>query len=79
MIAFHLRDGVALGHQFLPVELERHLAGWIEFTRDELKLNEQPRRAAGVVVAFLAWLRTHDVRDQEADFGRREVFAGAAS
>ena len=73
----HLRDGVALGLQLLAVELERHLAGRIELARDELQLDEQARRAAGIVVAVLAGLRAHDVRHQEADLGRREELAGA--
>ena len=75
--AVHLRDGVALGLEFLAGELERYLAGRIEFAGHELKLHEQTRRAAGVVVAFLARPRAHDVRHQETDLGRREEFTGA--
>ena len=73
----HLRDGVALGLKLLAVELERHLAGRIEFARDELQLDQQPGRAAGVVVAVLARPRAHDVRHEEADLGRREELARA--
>lgn len=39
----HLGDGVALGCQFLPVELERHLGRGIKFATDELQLHQQTR------------------------------------
>ena len=75
--AVHLRDGVALGLEFLAGQLERHLARRVEFAGDKLELHQQARRAAGVVVAVLAGPRPHDVRHEEADLGRREEFAGA--
>ena len=73
----HVRDGIAFGLQFLTVELERYAAGGIEFTGDDLELDEQAGRATGVVVAVFSWLRSHDVGHQESDFGRGEELARA--
>ena len=44
---------------------------------DELELDEQAGRAAGVVVAILAGLGAHDVRHQEPDLGWGEELARA--
>ena len=49
----------------------------VEFAGDELELDEQTGRTAGVVVAIVAGLRAHDVRHQEPDFGRGEKLARA--
>ncbi len=73
----HPGDGVALALQFLAVELQRHAAQGIELAADELELDEQAGRAAGIVVAFLAGPRAQDARHQEADLARGEEFAGA--
>ena len=79
MIAVHLRDGVALGLKLLASEFQRHLAGRVEFARDELEFHRKPGRAAGVVMAILARPWSHDMRHQEADLGRREKLARALS
>ena len=73
----HMGDGIAVGLQFLPVELEGNAAGGIGFAGDQLELDEQPGGAAGVVVAVLAGLRAHQVRHQEAHLRGREELAGA--
>ena len=44
---------------------------------DELELDEQPGRAAGVVVARLAGPGAHDVGHEETDLGRGEELARA--
>ena len=53
----HVGDGVAVCLQLLPIEPEGDAAGGIGLAGDELQFDEQPRRAAGVVVARLvrAW------------------------
>ena len=53
------------------------MLGRIELAGDELQLDQQPARAAGVVVAGLARLRPQDAGHQEADLGRREELARA--
>ena len=73
----HAGDGVALGLQFLAVELEGHAANGVEVAGDELELDEQASRAAGVVVAILAGPWAHDVRHEETDLGGGEELAGA--
>ena len=73
----HVSNGVALGLQLLPAQLERHPAGGIELAGDELELDQQPGRAAGIVVTILAGPGAHDVGHQEADLGRGEELARA--
>ena len=73
----HVGDGVALGLQFLAVQLERHTADGVEFAGDELELDEQASRAAGVVVAILTGPRAHDMRHEEADLSGGEELARA--
>ena len=73
----HVGDGVTVGLQLLAMEPERDAAGGVGLAGDELKLDEQPRRAAGVVVARLAGPWAHQVRHEETDLGRREELARA--
>ena len=73
----HVGDGVAVGLQFLAVELEGHAAGGVGLACDELQFDEQPRRAAGVVVARLAGPGTHEVGHEETDLCGGEELARA--
>ena len=73
----HVGDGVAVGLQLLPIKPEGHAAGGVGLAGDKLELDEQSRRAAGVVVACLAGPGAHQVRHQEADLCGGEELARA--
>ena len=73
----HVGYGIAFGLQFLAIEPEGHAADGIGFSRDELELDKQTCRAAGVVVALFTRLGPHQVRHQEANLGGGEVLARA--
>src|SRR5262249_11832977 len=73
----HLRDGVALRLELLPIHLERNLARRIEFARNQLQLDEESTGSGYVVMARLTWPWPHDARHEEPDLGRREELAGA--
>ena len=68
----HVGNGIAVGLQFLAMEPEGHAADGVGLSCDELELDEQPCRAAGVVVALFARLGTHQVCHKDADLGGGE-------
>ena len=76
-MAVHVGDGVAVGLQLLPIEPEGDLAGGIGLPSDQLEFDEQPCRAAGVVVARLAGPWAHDMGHEEADLGGGKELARA--
>ena len=78
-----VNDGVHMGYaiavrlKFLAGELEGNAAGRVGLAGNELQLDEQPSRTAGVVVARLAGSRPHEMRHEESDFGGSELLARA--
>ena len=75
----HPSDGVAGTGEFLPEELERARDFAVALLECELAFDEQARRAARVVVSFLALTRAHEIGDEPADFLRREKFSRTLS